>query len=247
MTHSSDTGKAAQHTPPGTVLYRSRGEICRILQFLVSDSCPVSVGLGNNRTFVSHILSVDQHAGYFVVAHSADKSINSELFCPTSLEFTANPHRGYLVFKVSGPTDMQFKGQPAIQFAFPQSVVLNHRRELARVSVPEEVSLRCIADEGGIISFETRITDVSLSGMGVLRYGADIVLELGTILEGCRIILPDGKVIITDLEVRHTKIDTLPDGTSVSRAGVRFAKKPEGIEALIEVFAQNAGDPVMPE
>lgn len=243
MTNSIDTGKTAQHTPPGTVLYRSRGEICRILQFLVSDSCPVSVELGNDRIFVSHILSVDRNAGYFVVAHSADKSINSELFGPTSLEFTANPHRGYLVFKVSGPADMQFKGKPAIQFALPQSVVLNHRRELARVSVPEDVSLRCIADEGGIISFETRITDVSLSGMGMLRYSADILLEAGTILEGCRIILPGGKVIVADLEVRHTKVDTLPDGTSVSRAGVCFAKKPDGIEALIEMFARNADNP----
>ena len=239
MTDQADRSKTAQHTSPGNVMYRSRVEICRILQFLVSDSCPVSAEIGNNRLFVSHILSVDPGAGYFVVAYSANKSANSVLFGLPSLEFTANPHVGHLAFRVSNPTDMQFDGKPAIQFALPQSVILNHRREQPRIPVPEDISLRCIADEGGIISFEARLTDISMGGMGLLLYSVDILLEEGTLLKGCRIIIPDGKAIIADLEVRYTKLITLPDSTSINRAGVRFVQKPDGIEALVDMFAQN--------
>lgn len=246
MTKPADLSKTAQHTSPDNVLYHSRVEICRILQFLVSDSCPVSAKIGNNQLFVSRILSVDPDAGYFVVAYSADKSANSVLFGLSSLELTANPHTGYLVFQVSRPTDMQFDGKPAIQFALPQSVILNHRRKQTRVPVPEDVSLRCVADEGGVISFEARITDISLGGMGGLLYSSDITLEIGTVLKGCRIIIPGGKAVIADLEVRYAKMITSPDGTSINRAGVRFVQKPEGIEALIGRFAQNPDDVATP-
>lgn len=240
MTDPADLIKTAQHTPPGNVLYNSRVEICRILQFLMSDSCPVSAEIGNNQLFESRILSVDPGTGYLVVAYSANKSANSVLFGLPSLKFTANPHKGHLVFQVSNPTDMQFAGKPAIQFALPQSVILNHRRKQPRISVPEDVSLRCIADEGGVISFEARINDISLEGMGGLLYSDDILLEAGTILKGCRIVIPGGKAVIADLEVRYTKMIALLDGTFINRAGVHFVRKPEGIEALINRFAQNS-------
>jgi len=239
MTDPNDFSKTAQHAPPGNVLYRSHIEICRILQFLASDNCPVAAAIGNNQLFASHILSVDPGTGYFVVAYSANKSANSMLFGLPSLEFTANPHGGHLVFQVSNPADMQFDGKPAIQFALPQSVTLKHRREQPRTPVPEDASLRCIADEGGIISFEARIADISPGGLGGLLYSADIVLEAGTILKGCRIIIPGHKAIIADLEVRYTKTITLPDGKSINRAGVRFVQKPDGIETLFDMLAQN--------
>ena len=241
-----DLSRTAQHTPLGNMQYRSRAEICRILQFLVSDSCSISAEIGSNQPFVSHILSVDPGTGYFVVAYSANKSANSVLFGLPSLEFTANPHGGRLMFQVSSPTDMQFDGKPAIQFALPQSVILNHRRKQQRIPVPEDVSLRCIADEGGVISFEARITDISLGGMGGLLYSADILLETGTALKGCRIIIPGGKAIIADLEVRYVKVVTLPDGTIINRAGVRFMQKPKEIEALIDRFAQDIDNTAAP-
>lgn len=242
MTDPADLSKTAQHGPPGNGLYRSRAEICRILQFLAGDRCPVSVEIGDNRQFVSHILSVDSDAGHFFIAYCANKSANSVLFGLPLLEFTADHQGAYLVFQVSNPKDAQFDGQPAIQFTLPQSVTLYRRRKQPRIPVPEDVSLRCVADEGGVISFEARITDISLGGMGGLLYSPDITLEIGTVLKGCRIIVPGGEAIIADLEVRYTKIITLPDGTPIHRAGVRFLQKPKGIEALIDMFAQNPDD-----
>jgi len=246
MTDPADLCATSQRTPSGNVLYRSRTEVWRIFQFLVSDNCAVSAAIGNNQFFVSHILSVNQDTGYFFVAYSANKSANSVLFGLPSLEFTANSHDGQLVFRVSSPTDTQFDGNPVIQFAFPQSVILNHRREQPRIRVPEDISLRCIADEGGVISFEARITDISLGGMGELLYSFDIFLETGTILRGCRIIMPGGKAIVADLEVRYAKTITLPGGTSINRAGVRFVQKPDGIEALIDMVARNPDNTAAP-
>lgn len=242
MTNSTDPGKAAQHAPQGNA-YHSRIEICRILQFLASDRCSVSAEIESGKLFISHILSVDT-AGYFVIAYCANKPLNSVLFSLPSLEFTASYLESRIVFRVSNPKDIQFNGQPSIQFAFPQSITLHNRREHPRIPVPEDMSLRCIADENGIISFESRITDISMDGMGGLLYAADIKLETGTILKGCRIIIRGDKSIIADLEVRYTKTITLQDGALINRTGVRFVQRPKGIEELINMFTQNPGNTV---
>lgn len=232
----------AQPAPQDSVLYRSHIEICRILQFLANDRCPVSAEVGARAPFVSHILSVDAASGHFAVAYCTNKSLNSALFGLPSPEFTATFQEAHLAFRVSAPNDTQLDSQPAIQFDFPESITFFHRRKQPRVAIPEDVSLRCIADEGGVISFEARIADISLGGMGGLFYSADIILEAGTTLKNCRIIVPGGRAIVADLEVRYTKAITLPDGTLINRAGVRFVQRSKEMEELIARFSTDPDD-----
>jgi c-di-GMP-binding flagellar brake protein YcgR len=235
-------GKTAPHPVPENVLYRSRIEIGRILQALVSAGRPVSAEIGDDKHFVSRMLSVDPDTGYFVIAYCANKSLNSALFKQSSLEFTANHQNAHLVFQVSNPSDTLFEERPAIRFALPQSLIIYHRRERPRIPIPADVSLRCIADEAGILPFEARIIDISLDGMGGMLYDRDIAIEAGTGLKHCRIIIPGGKAIITDLEVRNSAMMALPDGTFANRAGLRFIQRPKEIESLINMFVQNLDD-----
>lgn len=239
MTGPADSSKPTQHPLPENVLYRSRIEIYRILQALAGERISLSAEIGDYQLFVSHILSVDPAAGHFVIAYCANKSLNGTLFDLPVLEFTASYRGAQLVFQVSHPSDTQFDGRPAIQFAFPQSLILHHRREHPRIPVPADVSLRCVADEGNAISFEARITDISLDGMGGMLYDSGVMLTAGTVLKGCRIITPRGKAIVADLEVRYVTTITLPDGTPAHRAGVRFMQRPEQIEALIGMFVRD--------
>lgn len=221
------------------MLYCSRIEIYRILQALEHKRSSLFVEIGDGRMFVSHVLSVDPDTGHFVIAYCANKSLNNALFDLPVLEFTANHRGAQLVFQVSHPSDTQFDGRPAIQFEFPQSLILHHRREQPRIPTPQDVSLRCVADEGNAISFEARITDISLDGMGGMLYDSGIMLTAGTVLKGCRIITPRGEAIVADLKVRYTVTVTLPDGTLARRAGVRFMQKPEQIQALIDMFVRD--------
>jgi len=235
-------GKTAPPPAPENVLYRSRIEIGRILQALVSAGRSVSAEIGDDRHFVSRMLSVDPGTGHFVIAYCANKSLNSALFKQSSLEFSANRQNAHLVFRVSNPADTLFEGQPAIRFALPQSLLIYHRRVRPRINIPADVSLRCIADEAGILPFEARIIDISLDGMGGMLYDRDIAIEAGTILKHCRIITPGGKAIIADLEVRNSAMVSLPDGTLANRAGMRFIQSPKEIEPLINMFVQNLDD-----
>ncbi|MFZ2302231.1 MAG: flagellar regulator YcgR PilZN domain-containing protein [Gallionella sp.] len=239
MTGSVDSCKTPQRTLPQNVLYRSRIEICRILRTLAKSRNSIFSEIGGGWTFVSHILFVDSRKGYFVISYCANKLLNSKLLELRSLKFTANNQDAHFMFGVSNPAETRFKSQPAIQFALPDTLILYHRREYPRLPISAEASLRCIADAGGIAPFESHITDITHDGFGCILYDRDIKLEPGAVLKGCRVIIPGGKAVVADLELRYIMTIPLPDGTLVNRAGLRFIQKPNEIAELINFFIRN--------
>ena len=224
---------------PENALYRSHIEICRMLQLLAKNHSSVYADIGSSKVFISHILLVDIRAEHFVTSFCANKSLNSEVLQLPSLNFTANYQDAHLAFEASNPTEIQFNNQPSIQFSLPDTLILYHRRECPRVKIPDEASLRCIADEGGFVPFESRITDISHDGFGGILYGRDIRLEPGTLLKACRIIVPGGVDVVADLELRYITMITLPNGTPANRSGFRFIQRPDEIPELVNFFIQD--------
>lgn len=230
-------GKIAR---PENLLFRSRLEICRILQLLAQEQSPLSAEIGNEHPFASHLLAVDPATDRFAIAYCAHKAINAMLLDSLSVEFTATDHQGlHFSFAASAPEEIQFDGQPAIQFALPKMLLLHNQREHPRIPAPPDLSLRCIADEAGVIPFESHITDISHDGLGCLIYDPGINLDTGTVLHGCRIILPNGDAVLADLEVRHIATATLADGTTAHRAGLRFVQRRDEIAKLVNLFIQD--------
>jgi c-di-GMP-binding flagellar brake protein YcgR len=224
-------------SPPENLLYRSHIEICRILQVLAQELSPISAELRNGHPFASHILSVDPETGRFTIAYSGHKLINTMVLESPAVEFTATDRQDlHFSFEASAPEETQFDGQPAIQFALPKSLLLHNRREHPRIPVRADVSLRCIADEAGVIPFESHVTDISHDGVGCLIYDPDINLETGTILRGCRIVLPNGDDVVADLELRHATTTVLADGSLAKSAGFRFFQKTDDLEKLVKQF-----------
>jgi c-di-GMP-binding flagellar brake protein YcgR len=225
---------------PENLLFRSRLEICRILQMLARERSPVSAEIKNGHPFSSNIVSVDPAGGHFTVAYSSHKTINSMLMDSPSVEFTAADHQGlFFSFEATSPEETLVNGEPVIQFTLPKILLLHNRREHKRLPVPADVSLRCVADEGGFIPFESHITDISHDGLGCLIYDPDINLEPGTILKGCRVVIPNGDAVVADLELRHINSEKQPDGTLVHKAGFRFAQNSDDLKSLVKLFIEN--------
>ncbi len=237
MSTSAIPGKA-----PENLLFRSRLEICRILQLLAQEQSPLTARLDRGLAFASHFLSVDPCSGHFTVAYGAHKEGNAALLESASVEFTATDRHGlHFSFAASDPEEVRHDEQPAIRFTLPRALLLHNQREHARIPVPADISLRCIADEAGVIPFESHINDISHDGLGCLIYDPDINLDTGALLRGCRIILPDGDAVIADLEVMHIATITLPDGRTAHRAGLHFLQQPVEIPKLIKLFIQDLG------
>ena len=236
MSDSAQGNKAK----PENVLFRSRMEICRILQALAQEHSPISAEIKNGQPFASRVLAADPVGGHFVIAYSVHKLINAMLLDSVTVEFTATDHQGlHFTFVAVNPEESHSAGEPAIQFALPKTLLMHNRREHPRFPVPADVSLRCIADEAGFMSFESHITDISQEGMGCLIYDPEINLEAGTILRGCKVILPRGEAVVADLELRYASTVALPDGSLANSAGFRFYNKSDDLAKLINQFIQD--------
>lgn len=235
----SEKPKSNSKPKSDTVLYRSRIEICRILQSLATEQCIISGDMGNSRFFISNILFIDPHEEFFLVRYSANKVINAELFKLPSLSFTANFRESHFAFEVFSPSETQFEGQLVVRFDIPAALINYHRTEQPRINIPAELSLRCIADAQGFIPFESHITDISHDGLGGIIYDPDIKIEPGAVLKGCRIISPNASAVVADLEVRYVRLITLPDGSTANRAGFRFIQSPHEVDELINLFIQD--------
>jgi c-di-GMP-binding flagellar brake protein YcgR len=216
-------------------LYRSRIEICRLLEALAMNRSSLFVEFGT-RTVELRILFVDPDDGCFVCSYGKNKRLNGKLFKEPSLKITSHLQEADLVFEVSNPTETEFDGQPAIRFALPNMLIRYHGRKAPRFSVASDISLRCIADTGGILPFEAHIVDISKDGLGGIIFDREVRLEPGAVLRHCRIIIPDGRAFIADLGVRYMTAITLPDGVLACRAGFRFIQTPSEIPELINFF-----------
>lgn len=219
-------------------LYRSRIEICRLLEVLAINRSSLFVEFGA-KTVESRILLVRPDDGHFDCSYGANKRLNSKMFKAPSLKVTSHLHEADLVFEVSNPTESEFDGQPAIRFALPNRLIRYHGRQAPRFSIAGEASLRCIADTEGILPFEAHIIDISHDGLGGIVFDREIQLEPGAVLKRCRIIIPDGRAVVADLGVRYMTAITLPDGALAFRAGFRFIQTPGEIPELINFFNQS--------
>lgn len=237
MSAPTDTKKAR----PDNLLFHSHIEICRILQMLAHEHCHIEAEVGDQLSFKAFILALDLAQGRFATTFSTNKDANSALLAfPDAVEFTASDSQGLLyTFTAASPEETQIDGQPAIHFSLPKALLLHNRREHARFSNADDISLRCVADAAGFMPFESHITDVSHDGLGVLIYDLGVHLEPGAILKGSRIITPAGDAVTADLELRHITTTQLPDGTTVNRAGFHFLQAPSEISQLIGLFIQN--------
>ena len=185
--------------------------------------------------FLSRLLHVDPEAGSMVIAWSTSKDANLAILATQRVAFRCNHEGAHYEFLATEAHETDHGGQPGIQFAFPDALLVMHRRAHKRYALPPQVPLTCEISLGPI-AFDAQVVDISLSGIGAITYDASIRLEPGMMLRRTRIIQPRGHPVVVDLEVRHISRIILPDGRAAHRAGCRFSGATREIESLIRFF-----------
>lgn len=150
--------------------------------------------------------------------------------CP----LVSKPGDWHIEFVAVEPCEVMRAGTPQIRLRYAEILSVQQRRQNARHDVPATVPLRCIADAGGIMSFDAQIMDISFGGVSVLLHSSDIMLEPGTVLMGSRIEVPGGDSVTVDLEVRYSEVVTLPDGSRARLSGFRFVNASDDVKKLID-------------
>jgi len=203
------------------LMSRSASEIARVLEKARGEGVPVKAFFPS-LIFEAELLHVDPKAGRIVIARSADEAANEAVLARPRCAFHCDLAGWHIEFVAPEPRAVVFKKRDVIQCRFPELLASHPRREHERVRLKAPLPLRVHADADGIMPFEALIVDLGFGGVAFLAYASTITLEPGTVLRGCRIVLPGGAECVSDLEVRYSQAMTLPNGRRAMRSGCRF-------------------------
>jgi c-di-GMP-binding flagellar brake protein YcgR len=218
---------------------RSPSEIAEVLRYLQAGNEPILAPLqGGELLFQSRLRLVDPDGSRILLDASPDEAANAALVSRPRCSFFASIRSGHIEFAAAGPQQVDHEGRPAIRLKFPDVLVTRQRREFERATISPQVPLVCLADAGGILSFQGGLVDISVGGLGVLVYDPNITLEPGTVLKGCRIDPGDDSQLVLDLEVRYSEMVSLPDGTRAERSGCRVVERTESLKEFVAALSR---------
>ena len=186
--------------------------------------------------FLSRLVYVEPVKQFMLVSYSDHKPANSALLAAKSVTFKCNHRGAQFAFSCNAPRQVTHEREPAIQLGMPTTLLaLLHRRGLQRVEVPARAEVDCQL-RMGVLSFDARLVDVSMDGMGFLLAEDAMPLCAGTRLEGARIRYPNREPLVVDIEVRHVTRVALPEGRRATRIGCRILAASSELEDLIRLF-----------
>jgi c-di-GMP-binding flagellar brake protein YcgR len=213
---------------------RSSPEIADVLRYLEAGRETITANLqGGELLFRSQLRLVDPDGARILLAPSPDDAVNAALLARPRCSFFASIRAGHIEFAAGEPARIDHEGKPAIQFRLPDVLVTRQRREFERAAIWPQVPLVCLADAGGILSFQGGLVDISIGGLGFLVYDPFITLEPGTVLKGCRIDSSNQIPLVLDLEVRYSELVSFPDGTRAERSGCRIVERAESLKEFV--------------
>ena len=225
----------SKNSDSSSYLLRSGAEIARVLEPLAARREVVTAQLEIDREqFSSLFIHADPARQFILITTAANESANAALLARPRVTLVSAPGGWHIEFVAVEPREVMHGGTPAIRLRYPEVLTAQQRRQHSRVDMPPKVPLRCIADAGGITPFEAQIADISVGGIGILLYPSDVTLEPGTVLIGCRIAVPGKPPVTVDLEVRHSEVVTLADGSRARRSGCRFVNATNDVKKLVD-------------
>lgn len=221
---------------------RSPDEIARALGELHRNGVPLRAQLSATLAFTTLLRFVDPERRFIVVNASAEEEALQALLARASVTFFCMVDGRHTEFAAATPQMRELQGQNFVRLDFPH-VLATIQRRLAERRPTAGKAVPVLADANGFMAFDAQIVDVSPMGLGLIHYAADIQLEPGTLLKGCRVELPGRAPLAVDMEVRYSYPVNSPEGVRAQRSGCRFVNPPEELKSLLaQLFAQSRSE-----
>lgn len=228
---------------------RAPGRIARLLREMHKAASLITVYYGpDNRYLLSSLLAVEPDARRLVLSGTANAETNQQLGSVRQLICVSSHHRVPTQWQSESLKLIDFEGEPAIQTAFPQSLLHLQRREYHRLTTPVSQPARCRlswedkpASSSPDQETETKtvtvtVVDISCGGIGILDHEEELVLTPGRRYHDCLLDLGEFGEIQVDIEIRNTYAVTLTNGNPARRAGCAFLNLPPRINAILQRY-----------
>jgi len=221
----------------GKYRIHARVEIAFILRAVMKSSALVTAYFGQGKDFiVTAVLDVDADAESIILDSGSNAVLNERLLRGKRLSVVSSQEGVKVEFEVDHVEASSFEGRLAFRVPFPESLIKLQRREFYRLPAPLLNPLKCQIPLPNGGTADTVVGDISLGGISLMGEHKGLDLQLGTIFENCRILLPELGAIQTKLMVRNSFPMTLRNGAVVKRTGCAFVDLPSHQQAMIQRY-----------
>lgn len=222
-------------------LLYGRREIRQLLQKLIDGHALITAHLiPGELSFLTALITLSDDDEWVFFDIGPDAVINRRALQAEQLACVTQLDKIRIQFAVENITAVEVEGRPAFASPVPDQMLRLQRREFYRLRVPLAHALTCHlpADAGRTQSapVDARVVDISAGGVGLLLDASTTTAAIGSMLEGCRLTLPDGERLLVVLEVRNISRQTARNGTETVRIGCKFANLPRTADTLIQRY-----------
>lgn len=218
-------------------LIRSRAEILGILRSIANRKEPVSTFLGrDDDILICTILDIDEAAGFVLFGYGFNRVMNEALLRSRDIVFVVLHGGAKIQFAVPEALEVFRQGIPTFKTQVPPVLWRLQRRRNQRYRLPPNAPSRILLNLAGVGHISAELADISVHGIGVLRYPPDLTLEPGFEMRQCTISLPTGQTLTVDVRIQHSELVANEQGEVVMRSGCEFIGMTKNVQMLIEQF-----------
>lgn len=189
---------------------------------------------GRSLTLVTVLLEIDEETQTIVVGDSVDDDFNRRLIAIDTVSFETTLNKISVAFTSAQTDYCMHDGKPALRLLFPQSIRRMQRREFYRVNVPMGQPALCTLTSPTEIT--VAIKDISAGGISIIDDKHTLHKIPGTVYPKCQLVLPDTGTLETDLLVRRSHDETLPNGKIICIIGCQFINLPNRMHILVQNY-----------
>lgn len=230
MLASAQNGAAAHDELIARCTLTSRTEILFQLRAIQKRKLLVNLDIqGSREIVVTSVLAVNEANNSVILDCARGDALNQNLLSGKGAEFVTQLDGVSITFMTGPVTLCTYDKLPALKIALPKSMIRLQRREDFRVPMPIANPVKCIVpavSDGQPDPVTTHIVDISCGGVALADTSGRLATETGTILENCRLLLPEQDAVFTTLEVRNSAQVRRPNGSFQTRVGCRFVDLP---------------------
>lgn len=220
-------------------LLQSRGEIIQKLRMLAKDKCLITAHFNAGQdSLITAVIDVLKEKELIALDYGSNEKVNQKLLTADRIVFKTQHHGITAQFSAKSIIKAKLKGQPVFAVPLPEDLLWVQRREYYRIRIPLGMPIECHhTDDDGETKVHT-VIDISSGGLALADpdYYFDLEDAAGTVLQNCKISLPEFGEGLVGLEIRNQLPLKFDDPGAGQRIGCSFVSIGSDFEANIQRY-----------
>jgi c-di-GMP-binding flagellar brake protein YcgR len=207
-------------------------EILAVLRTLIQKGAMITAHFDQGKSFLlTSMIALTNDNSEFVLDIGSNDEMNRRALVAKKLILTTVVDKVKIQFSLSKLSATQNDGRPAFLGSVPSSLLRLQRRDYFRLATPiaspVKLAVTVRRTDGSALDLEVPLFDISGGGVGVMATPDQAeFFQRGSILNECKLVLPEEGTLVTNLYVRNTFDVTTRNGSRYVRVGCEYLDLP---------------------